>query len=797
MTSLRGSEAQRPARGSQFDPRGVTHVPIGVFDTVDTLKTFVEAEGGFSPGFASYGVSVWAYLPGGGLVAPTMDKVKVDYGLDTTGCLLPWSQWSAGSGVNIRTTVAQVEQVYSSGKTGYVVGLQVNVTNAGNASVSPSIFVALRPIGPAGGPVTQIDVSGNGSALLVNGHVALLASGPNLPSAAGVTAQDDLDTFAATGGVPTGQSAAAPGGTGAGALGFKLTLPAGSSQSIDVLAPVLAGKYAVGHNWTAILDPRGYYWNDTAVLGSPSDGLLQIDVGLADLAGVTVGDIFARARADCAALLSGSSLIAAADVRYGKAYTAMINHAALLFNKGTPDVTVINYNTYNRDGMYVVSMLQRVGQEAVAAAALATFFQHPFSGRVYPEADNPGELLYLAGEQWLLFRNATWLQEAYPSIKALANLIAYVRGGQGTHPVCMNTLAFGAACPASDSQPLRYGTVDGYHPEFSDAFDVGGLRAAALLATAASVPADAQQFVSLFVRSSKLSNAFTFDVAGLRAAALLATAAAVPADAQEFASLSDTLYTKYLNSNYTFSPKFSYFYYCTLWPARLYPLNSGPVSAGFRNVGPQMPDTWLYFPLATAHQGLLAGSRQLGHQTIDSFLAYPKMTGWFTPDEGGASDAGKWAQVGYHNWNPKTASPHGWSLAEFWHLLRESFLFEDGDSLVVFGGVNGTWLTQFTEIKLVVRYQDLSFGPCPALIQGWKTHFGSCNISYSPLSTGQGATLDVSTDTCPPGGYLIRLPSPLQLNSGATRLTANANGDFPVACNDTTNLNVSSSDFFN
>lgn len=33
---------------------------------------------------------------------------------------------------------------------------------------------------------------------------------------------------------------------------------------------------------------------------------------------------------------------------------------------------------YNRDGMYVASMLQRVGQEALAAAAIATFFERPF-----------------------------------------------------------------------------------------------------------------------------------------------------------------------------------------------------------------------------------------------------------------------------------------------------------------------------------------------------------------------------------------------------------------------------------
>lgn len=88
-------------------------------------------------------------------------------------------------------------------------------------------------------------------------------------------------------------------------------------------------------------------------------------------------------------------------------------------------------------------------------------------------------------------------------------------------------------------------------------------------------------------------------------------------------------------------------------------------------------------------------------------MSNPSLQAWFTPDEGGASDAGKWAQVGYHNWNPKTASPHGWSMAEFWHLMRESFLFEDGDSLVVFGGVNGTWLSQFSEIKLVVRNKKL------------------------------------------------------------------------------------------
>jgi hypothetical protein len=92
---------------------------------------------------------------------------------------------------------------------------------------------------------------------------------------------------------------------------------AGDSQVLDFIAPVLAGQRAVGHVWTSVPDknyPSGIRWNDTAVLNPTSGGLLQPDVGLADLAGVSVDDIFAQAAKDCAALLSGASLLAP-DVR--------------------------------------------------------------------------------------------------------------------------------------------------------------------------------------------------------------------------------------------------------------------------------------------------------------------------------------------------------------------------------------------------------------------------------------------------------------------------------------------------
>src|SRR4051812_26354654 len=88
--------AGEPARGP-LGPRGKIHIPIGIANTVDTLKTFVEAEGVFSPGFGSYGIYFWVFDPQSGkLTAPTMDGVKCEHGLGEGGALIPWSAWSAG-----------------------------------------------------------------------------------------------------------------------------------------------------------------------------------------------------------------------------------------------------------------------------------------------------------------------------------------------------------------------------------------------------------------------------------------------------------------------------------------------------------------------------------------------------------------------------------------------------------------------------------------------------------------------------------------------------------------------------
>ena len=65
-----------------LDPRGKMHIPIGIVNSLDSLKTFVEPEGCFSPGVGSYGIYFWVYdKDAKRLFAPTMQSVNCEHGL--------------------------------------------------------------------------------------------------------------------------------------------------------------------------------------------------------------------------------------------------------------------------------------------------------------------------------------------------------------------------------------------------------------------------------------------------------------------------------------------------------------------------------------------------------------------------------------------------------------------------------------------------------------------------------------------------------------------------------------------
>jgi hypothetical protein len=679
-----------PSRGP-LDPRGKIHIPIGIPNTLDSLKTFVEAEGNFSPGFATYGIYFWVFDPATRkLAAPTLEGAKCLRGLTGRGHLIPWTSWEAGR-YAVRTEVCQVERDSPAGKV-QVVAARARVTNTGPEEGKASLVVALRPLGAAGGDVRRLSAEGKG--LLVDGKIAIVAGDP--PDAAGVVATDTVGPLAMEGQMPSGKAAASETGDCSGALRFDLTLDAGKSRTIGFVCPVLPGRRAVGHQWDG-KSPWAQY--DLARPNPPEGGVLQPDPGPGYYGTLKADDLFGEASALWTAW-TGRASLETPDPRWAEGFNAMLGHVGVAMNEDAPDVSVVNYNVYSRDGVYTVNILQKSGHFDTAERAIDYFLSHPFNGRVHPEADNPGQILWIMGEQWLFARSRAWLERVYPSVKKLSAMIRYYRTAPGPHWVCATSLDFGEALPASLRQELKPGSCDGFHPEYTEAFDIAGLRAAVTLAAAMKDDGSSA----------------------------------------EWGALASDLFGKYDQRFGAKLPK-GYGSYSVLWPCRLYPLGEGKGYDAFKGIGAQKSTSWRYFPLATAHQGLLAGNRAAGHGTLEQHLDHEQMRGWYAFDEGGESGTGGWdhARTAWKQGKNSVAMPHGWSIAEVHLLLRDCLLHEDGDRLVLLGGVAPESLSNPAGLKASLP-----------------TYFGPCALSWVPEAGGASLTLSGAR---PPGGVALRLPT--------------------------------------
>jgi len=179
----------------------------------------------------------------------------------------------------------------------------------------------------------------------------------------------------------------------------------------------------------------------------------------------------------------------------------------------------------------------------------------------------------------------------------------------------------------------------------------------------------------------------------------------------------------------------------------LYSFSQGKAFEQFSRIGVRKPNGWRYFPLATAHQGLLAGNRAAGCDTIDAHLAHPQMQGWYAFDEGGPSGPGGW-RFARTTWDCGVAMPHGWAVAEMFLLLRDCLAFEDGDRLVLLAGVPEGWF------KAPARWG----------FTGLPTWFGKCSLVVERGAAG--AEVTVSGEAAPPEGFWLRVPAQWEVRIG-------------------------------
>ena len=686
---------------SSCDPQSRVHVPIGIPNTLDALKTFVDGDGSFSPGFATYGIYFWLYdTDARKLLTPSSQGALLSQSFRAPGVLIPRVRMEA-SGWQLQTDICEF-RAGATDSSGLVVATEVQVRNAGSQKRKVTLFAAIRPLGPAGGRINGASLGLQGRAIVLDGKPALIAG--RKPTGAFVSSRDDVCQRLAAGGqvVPPAESGvSSDSGDCSAFMRFDMNLGGGKTEAFSFLAPVLPGRHAVRHQWDG-KDPWAQL--DDAVPGG-SDGILQPDPSLESFGTLDVAKETDRLFTEATAYwndFTGRMTAVLPDSRWTECLAAITGHLGLCLNEGAPDVAVVNYNVFNRDGAYTANVLQKSGHADLAAQVIDYFLKRPFNGRIYPEADNPGQILWLMGNHWLFTRDQEWLKKVYPSAKQLARMIQYYRTSPGPHFVAMDSLEYGEMLEPERRQELKPGRCDGEHPEYTEAFDIAGLRGAALLASA-----------------SKKAEEYT-----------------------EWVRISETLMGKY-DTRFGRDLTKGYGRYSVLWPCRLYPFHYGKGSEQFRKIGPQKPESWRYFPLATAHQGLLAGVRESAHQTIEDYLNLDQMKGWYLLDEGGKSGAGGWRHA-RTNWDSSVAMPHGWAAAEMWLLLRDSLVFEESNRLILFAGIPAAWFKS----------------PAGLSLTGFPTSFGTLSVSYQ-VEQGK-VTVKLTGDAAPSSGIVIRLPQELK-----------------------------------
>jgi hypothetical protein len=714
------------ARAGELDPRGKIHIAIGVANTNDRLKTFVEPEGNFSPGVGSYGVYFWATDPASGkLVAPTMDGVKVEYGLAPGGALIPWSKWSAGA-IQVKTEVCHTLQGTAKGEM-HVVAARAHLTNTGAGEARFTFYAAVRPTGPAGFPIRR--ASNTRDAIFVDFRPALIAFVE--PTASLVTVGEGADVLTSTREEAGDRAANSPDGNCAGALRYALTLKPGETVILPFVCPVHPGRRVLPHQWD---NKSPWAQFDLAPYNPKDGGDLQPAPEPDFYRELKVDDLFTQA-AEYYKELNARATVTLPDPRWADAMAAITAHAALAMNDDAPDVAVLNYNVFNRDGVYVTNILQKAGRLDLAARAIDYFLKHPFNGRVQPEADNPGQILWVVGQHWHFSQDQAWLERIYPKVQQLAAMVRYYRTTPGPHYVSDTSLEFGNDLPAEQRKELKPGACDGLHPEYTHAWDIAGLRAAADCARAMKNEDDHKAYSIL---------------------------------ANDLLKKYDQSYGEHLDREYGS--------YCVLWPCHLYaytpsstgfnsnmavPADRTRAHVQFKSWGEQKSASWRYFPLAKSHQGLLAGNRDAGYRTINAHLEHEQMKGFYAFDEGGKSGAGGWKSPDGKpllrtTWNGDVAMPHGWAIAELQLLIRDSLVHEDGDKLILFAGIPPEWFAR-----------EIKFEYLP-------THHGALNLTYTPNPSG-GGTLKLSGAN-PPAGYVVRTPTKdLTLSSGDAETVATVN----------------------
>jgi hypothetical protein len=455
---VRAAMAARP--GDPW-PRCVGHVLLAFPGTREDEKGYHEPGGSFSPGAGSFGVAIWAMADSGGRLVATSDSLplaEVQQHLAAS---------SGGAGDNdgagdidgdgrhppaIVDTTPVFEARWQTSAPG-MFGLEVVPRNqpAGNSTV-----LAIRSVGPAGGPIRTLDYKDG--RLRINDRWTVVLS--PLPT-----------------GVKLGEEPTAP------TPRWWQISPPGSPT--DARPPAEATWHG-GSGW----------------------GFALLSFGGAPRISAAVADDYPLAVSPLADLKMGTPVRAQVpDVRFVPSLQAQIAHLLMSLVRQEPRPgDPINYPLpWLRDGAHVIVALARAGRADVARRLVHEFAERDFFGGFGPEADGPGLALWAMDEVSAAEHDAAFDRWLYPHAHRKAEeIIAMLDTDREMHhepvfgPIVpswrTSSTSISLVCDAAEDG-LIMGRMDGHRPVlFVNAVSYLGLGRAAAMAARQGDTAAALRF---------------------------------------------------------------------------------------------------------------------------------------------------------------------------------------------------------------------------------------------------------------------------------------------------------------
>jgi len=689
-------------------PRSDVRVFLGEPGAPEATKTTVEPGNTFSPGMRTFGVTWWLRFPDDGtFFAPEITPLE-DLKWRFEGGYLPL--------VHCETAIGGLEICHSLFQDGVAaerseaVCGQIRIENTRPGSARVQLFVALRSLGPAGGPLSDLKVGADGRSFWLARRDLPLLGVDQSPSAIGcgvgdpsplaregqvpsAQAVDDLAASHPTGErrmdeeeIPTVPLGDDPVGWCFGLARFDITIDPGERCVVHLDCP--QQTYGAMQNdlpGTASLRPEQYETRAQAHLANWQARLSHIELDVPD-----------------------------PDFR--NAFFANLQHMLVALVGDQVRLAPLAYPLpWLRDSVYIMRCFDLAGWPDLARATTEICVRHDFFGGFCAEADGPGQGVWALVEHYRITRDRVWLERVYPTIQRKCEWLFRMRRAKA--PIQL--------VPDTPILPFMHAQRN---------------------ASVICVAAQDGVIMGVMDLNVEVGIANHWALCGLQEAAYAARELGHESDAQAYETEAEKLRAaliRYVERN----PQ--YFEWdrtgsSLVWPTRAWEHAPERVAPGFEawwqkhRGGPAeyIPEQyWLHFELGQVHNALLLGLRDRAWLALKYRLEHQDIPGLYGWREYGPGTIAGNAVNGVSLIKQlrgcqrfESITPHGWCASEMWLLQRGMLVEEWQGGLLLFAGVPREWLAPGVR----VAFRD------------FPTWYGKANAELLVDAQGRLATITLS-----------------------------------------------------